>query len=1712
MNHKIFILLLVTAHCISTKSDAQTFNVGSGGTYATLNDAVTAYNSLTLTQPVTFLLTDAAYSITTPVNISTNTTASSTNTLTIKPAPGVTAAINGNINNDAVLKINGDYITIDGSNNGSNTKSLTISNQSIISPKVLIIGGEDLANTASFITLKNTILINGNNTSVGCSLTTPTGAASGGYFNNITIDNNSIQNSLYGINAIGAVGPFQNGTTIRILNNNLAGTGANAIRNIGISLTGLSFGCTVEGNSIGNFETAFGETDKGIFVSTACSTVVIKNNSISNLQYTGTGSFAPVGIDIFSPGGTNIQVLDNQLSGILSSGLAFTKGIALNGNTTLVNIINNRISNIKNTNASGRVYGVEFSPTSASNGGKLINNFISDIAGTAFTYGIGAIGPGVRQIAFNTVLLTAPSGNSYAFYAGPNVQGRIECRNNNFINRSANAGSSYAILHTNTLTFSGIDNNNFEGNPLGQRSGSNLTTLAEIQSFYGAASVSIPPIFVSATDLHLTTTGNETLDNLGAPVSGIITDIDGAARSSTTPDIGADEFGSVAGASLIIDCSVPSSTVCPGTTFNLNYTVQGGTPAAGNTYTAQLSNSTGSFALPVLIGSVASVAISGTISVTIPTGAAGNFYRIRVFSSTPAFLGNDNGVDLVILKPSTGIITGSATGVIGIANPYSVVIRTGSTYNWTFTDGLQNTGSNSNSVTATFNVVGSQLVSVTETDNNGCTGNTVTKGVAVSGASTTNIVLSGSLTGNYNTLKEAFDAINTAGGSGSITATVVGNTAETVQAKLMPTNYTILIKPQGNMIISGNLDTSLIMLKGADNITINGQSLSGANTLTFRNTSTAINASVIRLEDGSSSNIIRNCIIEGSANGTVVSSGALVINNGTIAGDNLNNIIDGNLIRRSTAGGLTFGIVVGSGNTTTTNTFTGTKITNNLIENVFSVSNLQSSGILLRNNTINTLVKGNSIYNTLPLNNTFNDATYFGIRINSINTVLGTGNIIDSNFIGGTAPGASGAKMVINSPNNSLYFEGIFMNENITAAVSAVTRNIIRNISVESANTTSTSLYVFRGIDIVKANLQQLENNTIGATENDNITIVMKPASNANISSHGILLYSGCTNPIANNFIGGLNITIIPIAGSPIAPSMSLMETNSGVAAINIKKNTLGSSTANNIFITNNSPALFNFYGFSNNNNVAAGNINIDSNTVQNISAVKTNITGIDNYIYSAVPTAASITMNGNSIRDINITGSGSTNSIATTTETSVKNLVQILNMNGNSINNITATSGTGISLFGISILNNSTAVNRTRGSIANNSITNIVNASTGTGGITAGLNYSNDIVINDSMVFSTNNFTNITDAGVITLPGLAANSNAMLIGMNNSNANGQAIIRDNTISGIASTTNINGATRVNGIAVTGNTAIIERNKIFNLQNAATANTARVEAILLRSRSDDGNTSLVRNNMIALNTTTVAQIAGIRLQDAGQKSNIYHNTILTEGSSTTNSYTVLKDAASVADVKNNILYNAITGAGNAFAIGLETNGTGYTGNNNYFVSPATASLAQVGNTSHTLASWQAATTQDAAAQQGQSGVNTSAANLFVDKTSAILLISTANGTELEKVSDKGLGLSASVPTDFLLALRNTSTPDIGAHEFLFTGSGINWTGNVSTEWENASNWGNNQVPNANTKVIIPGGRPRYPIISVSTTVKSISTAPNTSINVAAGVTLLIAGN
>ncbi|MFV5693717.1 T9SS type A sorting domain-containing protein [Flavobacterium sp. LT1R49] len=169
-----------------------------------------------------------------------------------------------------------------------------------------------------------------------------------------------------------------------------------------------------------------------------------------------------------------------------------------------------------------------------------------------------------------------------------------------------------------------------------------------------------------------------------------------------------------------------ATSICAGSSFNLPYTA---TDVGGsNTFTAQLSNAAGSFTSPVNIGTLSGNASTTVINVTIPSNTvAGSGYRIRITSSSPAFIGANNGANITINPAPTASI--SYSGSPYCASGAASVTRSGQS------GGSYSTaaGLSINSLTGEINLAASAAgtYSVTYIFSNGTCSGTATTNVTI---------------------------------------------------------------------------------------------------------------------------------------------------------------------------------------------------------------------------------------------------------------------------------------------------------------------------------------------------------------------------------------------------------------------------------------------------------------------------------------------------------------------------------------------------------------------------------------------------------------------------------------------------------------------------------------------------------------------------------------------------------------------------------------------------------------------------------------------------------------------------------------------------------------------------------------------------------------------------------------------------------------------
>ena len=777
-----------------------TVTVGASGTYSSLTGAsglFSAINTNGISGNLTVLLQDA--SITESGATALNPISygcSGPFTVTIRPSTGVTSTLTGSLASNSILRIFASNVTIDGSNSGGTTRNLSIANTSTTSPGILWLGSSGTTAIRN-VTIRNTIITNGSNGNTGIVVgdaTTPAAYGNPGYFNNIVFDNNDIRRTFNGLFISAAVVPG-NGSGTVVSNNLLNNSGADAIRAVGINISGVD-GLNISNNSIGNVNNTTDNTlVLGINIGTGTNNAVISQNIISNMTGTSTGGSATVsGIrltpgnlatslvvsdnvisNLTSPGtfagfagiasfGPNTNIRGNTISGMTQNGavgfwgivaasprncdisgnivgaLSTTttgtaNGINIQGGVEGVNVFNNNIFNLRNTNSGGyTAYGISLGAAAYNGinfGVRVNNNQISGIVGYGGSggtaswngYGIGVTAGAGYEIHHNTVNLNvdqlASGGLPAAFYVGSSVvvPGAISLQNNILVNSQTSAtgvATRYAI-YANTssnLIFSTINNNNYysAGTKLGFI-GSDRSTLSDIITGFGGNqnSVSANSTFVSATDLHLASGSgqNWTVNNAGAPISSVTTDIDGDTRSPTNPDIGADEFTA---SSFVV--TNPAAVCAPNTVDITAAALTAGT-TSGTTFT-YWTNAAGTITLTT----PAAVATSGTYYIKATYGSADNYWIKPV---------------VVVVNPlPTPTITGSAAiCASSTGNVYSVTNVTGNTYAWTVTGGTITAGQGTNSITVTAGAAGTATVTVTETITaTGCV-NTATQVVTI---------------------------------------------------------------------------------------------------------------------------------------------------------------------------------------------------------------------------------------------------------------------------------------------------------------------------------------------------------------------------------------------------------------------------------------------------------------------------------------------------------------------------------------------------------------------------------------------------------------------------------------------------------------------------------------------------------------------------------------------------------------------------------------------------------------------------------------------------------------------------------------------------------------------------------------------------------------------------------------------------------------------
>lgn len=233
----------------------------------------------------------------------------------------------------------------------------------------------------------------------------------------------------------------------------------------------------------------------------------------------------------------------------------------------------------------------------------------------------------------------------------------------------------------------------------------------------------------------------------------------------------------------------------------------------------------------------------------------------------------------------------------------------------------------------------------------------------------------------YATLGAAFTAINAGThGAGAVTVSIVGNTVEPAPAILNGAVFTsCTITPNGSITVDGNFAEAVIVLDGADNVTIDGLNVAG-NSLTITNTNTGAAQGCIRASNGASFNLFKNLTCNGVGVGSAIGGRTINIAQSTNGLGNNNNTIEDCVVNGGRRGVQTFG-------TAASVTNDNTIIRNSIIKNCSSLA------VFIGSETTNNTVEGCEITNDAAVSA---GADLRGINIQGVGT-----NIVRRNKIYG---------------------------------------------------------------------------------------------------------------------------------------------------------------------------------------------------------------------------------------------------------------------------------------------------------------------------------------------------------------------------------------------------------------------------------------------------------------------------------------------------------------------------------------------------------------------------------------------------------------------------------------------------------------------------------------------------------------------------------------
>jgi hypothetical protein len=939
------------------------------GVYPTITAALGDLRLRGVSGPVVFELLDATYSAETlPLFIGDVAGSGALNTITIKPASGINSSITGTVNSSILKVIGTSSVIIDGSNNGSSSKNLTITNNSTLGG-VIGVGSVSTTNVSNII-IKNCSL-NGNSSGInswGICLSDSSALGSvfsgtllglPGYFSNFVIQNNSFQKLNVGININGGTFSNQNSSNIFVLNNVMNGnTTSTQIFTTGIYIQGVN-GYTLAGNELGNITTsATSISPKAIWVGPGAINGIIEKNLIYNIGYTGTSSGGGGKGIALSTGivSCNVVVRNNMIYKIIGTSNVFSSSGATSAPVGIYTFGGSSQSGVKIYNNSINLFGNTLLSSSSdyfSIGVALDDSTAADIR---------------NNIIVNNLGTTASSvSNGATAISAEHMMAQLTAINNNVYLVSP-SGSSLNII--------------------GKVGSNNYSTLTDWQTATGkdGSSYNFNPHFVSDLDLHINTSNPSPVEGKGAILVEVTNDYDGDVRNGSIPDIGADEMN--------------------GITMNLN------PPAISYTILQNDASTTSINLSNVIITDSDGVkkALGSRPRCYYKKSTDANTY-IDNTSSTNGWKyveanGTESPFDFTILYSKLNGGTVSSGNTIQY---FVIASDSASTPGVSINNGVLSTAPSFVDLAAiNFPVFG-----------------TINQYSVLGGISGIVTVGTGGTYSTFTGVGGLFADMNAKAVIGDITASVISDISEPGTNSLNEFNapYSLNIIPQGAVVrkIESAIFSTMITFNGSDRVVVDGrdQSTLGGRFLKFvANYSFASSTgNVFKFQNDSRNCSIRNCIIE--SNSTNSASILIGTTSGRLGNDNIT--IDSCLFSGSTATNI--------GPHSTAISSTGSGIGNqrnsniNIRRNEIYKIDASSSGSIQFIGTGNgdsIKVDSNYIYNDINLS-----SAYISISI----TGAGNNCEINWNSIGGASKSRSGS---IWTTSSSSGFRGIQLSAGTT--------------------------------------------------------------------------------------------------------------------------------------------------------------------------------------------------------------------------------------------------------------------------------------------------------------------------------------------------------------------------------------------------------------------------------------------------------------------------------------------------------------------------------------------------------------------------------------------------------------------------------------------------------------------------------------------------------